>query len=238
MTETIEFKRVGEGNLRAQVYQQVRLTIQRGELAPGQKLVDVDIAAQLGISRMPVRDALMQLVHEGYLVGTTRGFTLPTLTATDVANIFEVRRMLEPRAAAHAARTLDAAGLKTLAAALQEAEAAAVAGDADLFFQANSAFRNCWLGAVENNRLSQTIARFADHVLVVRLRTLSHQPTQAIIVAGMRAIYEAFVKRDAVAAYDRMTHFTQSAEERFMKLSAPLQHSNDEGESIPRQGKS
>ncbi|TIU13167.1 MAG: GntR family transcriptional regulator, partial [Mesorhizobium sp.] len=62
MAEAIEFKRVGEGNLRAQVYQQIRLTIQRGELAPGQKLVDVDIAAQLGISRMPVRDALMQLV--------------------------------------------------------------------------------------------------------------------------------------------------------------------------------
>ncbi|TIP73080.1 MAG: GntR family transcriptional regulator, partial [Mesorhizobium sp.] len=67
MAEPIEFKQVGEGNLRAQVYQQIRQTIQRGELAPGQKLVDVDIAAQLGISRMPVRDALMQLVHEGYL---------------------------------------------------------------------------------------------------------------------------------------------------------------------------
>ncbi|TIQ37897.1 MAG: GntR family transcriptional regulator [Mesorhizobium sp.] len=180
----------------------------------------------------------MQLVHEGYLVGTTRGFTLPTLTATDVANIFEVRRLLEPRAAAHAARTLDAVGLKTLAAALQEAEAAAVAGDADSFFQANSAFRNCWLGAVENDRLSQTIARFADHVLVVRLKTLSHQPTQAVIVAGMRAIYDAFVKRDAVAAYDRMTHFIQNAEERFMKLSPPLQQFNDEAVSIPRQGKS
>ncbi|MER8863827.1 hypothetical protein NKI19_08890 [Mesorhizobium sp. M0751] len=48
MTETIELKRVGDGNLRAQVYQQIRLTIQHGELAPGQKLVDVDIAAQLG----------------------------------------------------------------------------------------------------------------------------------------------------------------------------------------------
>ncbi|ESX82936.1 GntR family transcriptional regulator [Mesorhizobium sp. M0563] len=238
MTETIELKRVGDGNLRAQVYQQVRLTIQHGELAPGQKLVDVDIAARLGISRMPVRDALMQLVHEGYLVGTTRGFTLPTLTATDVADIFEVRRLLEPRAAAHAARTLDAAGLKTLAAALREAEAAAADGDADRFFQANSAFRNCWLGAVANERLSQTIARFVDHVLVVRLRTLSHQPTQAVIVAGMRAIYEAFVKRDAVAAYDRMTHFIQNAEERFMKLSPPFQNSDGEGKSMSRRGKS
>ncbi|TIM51437.1 MAG: FCD domain-containing protein, partial [Mesorhizobium sp.] len=101
-----------------------------------------------------------------------------------------------------------------------------------------SAFRNCWLGAVENDRLSQTIARFADHVLVVRLKTLSHQPTQAVIVAGMRAIYKAFAKRDAVAAYDRMTHFIQNAEERFMKLSPPLQQFDDEAASIPRQGKS
>ena len=151
-----------------------------------------------------VRDALMQLMHEGYLVGTTRGFTCPRLP----------RRMspTSSRSAAcsspgrRARRTdLDAAGLKTLAAALQEAKQRPPPRCRPLF-QAN---RHSGLAgsALSRRSPSPTIARFADHVLVVRWKTLSHQPTQAVIVAGMRAIYEAFVRRNAVAAYDRMTHF-------------------------------
>ena len=128
----------GGGSLRAQIYQDIRDRIHHGGLGPNDRLVDVEIAGNLGVSRMPVREALLQLTHEGYLVGTTRGFMLPTLTPTDVANIFEVRRCLEPRAAAHAARNLDAAGMERLAAALTDAETAVATADADLLFQALS----------------------------------------------------------------------------------------------------
>ena len=115
MSDERPFKGSG-GSLRAQIYEDIRDRIHRGALGANDRLVDVEIAGNLGVSRMPVREALLQLTHEGYLVGTTRGFMLPTLTPTDVANIFEVRRCLEPCAAAHAARTLDTAGMERLAA--------------------------------------------------------------------------------------------------------------------------
>ncbi|PLP57844.1 GntR family transcriptional regulator [Mesorhizobium loti] len=224
---TRPFKGAG-GSLRAQIYEDIRDRIHRGVLGSNDRLVDVEIAGNLGVSRMPVREALLQLTHEGYLVGTTRGFMLPTLTPTDVANIFEVRRCLEPRAAAHAARTLDAAGMELLAAALKDAEEAVATADAELLFQANVRFRRSWLEAVENDRLASAISRFADHVQVVRLGTLTHQPTQAIVLAGMRKLYDAFASRDSMAAFDHMTTFIQHAEDRFVALTKALETAGDE----------
>lgn len=219
----------GSGSsLRAQIYEDIRDRIHRGALGANDRLVDVEIAGNLGVSRMPVREALLQLTHEGYLVGTTRGFMLPTLTPTDVANIFEVRRCLEPRAAAHAARTLDPAGMERLAAALQDAEEAVATADAELLFQANVRFRRSWLEAVDNDRLASAIARFADHVQVVRLGTLTHQPTQAVVLAGMRRLYDAFANRDSMAAFDHMTTFIQHAEERFVALTKAQETASDD----------
>ncbi len=216
---SLDARQEGGGSLREKVYRDVRDRIHRGQVGADERLVDVEIAGQLGVSRMPVREALLQLMHEGYLVGTTRGFMLPRLTPEDVANIFEVRRCLEPRAAAHAARDLDADGIARLAEALSDAERAVEAGDAQLLFQANASFRRAWLQAVRNDRLATAIARFADHVQVVRFGTLAHLPTQAVVLAGMRRLYGAFSGNDSLAAFDEMTRFIQAAEERFVSLT-------------------
>lgn len=224
------------GNLRAAIHEDIRNRIHRGELGPNDRLVDVEIAASLGVSRMPVREALLQLTHEGYLVGTTRGFMLPRLTPADVADIFEVRRCLEPRAAAHAARSLDADGLRRLAAALDDAERAVATVDADLLFQANVAFRSSWLEAVDNKRLSSAIARFADHVQVVRFGTLSHPPTQVIVLAGMSKLYAAFERRDSMAAFDHMTTFIKDAEDRFVALAQTMENSEAGSPRTMRKG--
>ena len=65
------------------------------------------MAEEFDCTRMPVRQALLRLVSEGYLIGTTRGFVTPTLTNDDIHEIFEVRRLLEPSAAAGAVAILD-----------------------------------------------------------------------------------------------------------------------------------
>jgi DNA-binding GntR family transcriptional regulator len=237
MGSASKIRQTGSGSLRARVYQEIRDRIHRGDLGRDEKLVDVDIANRLGVSRMPVREALLQLMHEGYLVGTTRGFMLPRLTSLDVANIFEVRRCLEPRAAALAARDIGAGGLAKLSSALEDAEKAAERGDADLLFQANVRFRGCWLEAVRNDRLASAIARFADHVQVVRLGTLAHPPTQVLVVAGMRKLHDAFVRHDSMAAFDHMTSFIQTAEERFVAISRALEASDGDGLASTGQGR-
>jgi len=206
-------------SLRSQIYYGLRDRIHRGGVGRDERLVDTDIAAALGVSRMPVREALLRLTHEGYLVGTTRGFMLPRLTEDDIANIFEVRRILEPRAAAHAARDLDEAGIAALRRAAQDAAEAAATGDADLLYRANADFRAVWLAAVANDRLASAIARFADHVQVVRLKTLGDPPTQRLVADNLALLCEAFARHDSVAAADRMTRFIELAETAFAALS-------------------
>jgi DNA-binding GntR family transcriptional regulator len=203
------------GSLRERIYGDLRLRLQRSELGPDDRLVDVDVAATYGTSRMPAREALLQLVNDGYLVGTTRGFTVPTLTLQDVRDIFEVRKLLEPRAAAHAARNLDAEAERALSEALHEGRRAADTAEVERLIMANIGFRSAWLGCVGNERLATTIARFADHVQTVRLATLRRDATRRVVVDGLGELYAAFASRDPIAAQDRMTAFIGAAEQAF-----------------------
>ena len=82
------------------VYAEIRSRLQRGEIGPNDRVLDYEVAEEFDCTRMPVRQALLRLVSEGYLIGTTRGFVTPTLTNDDIHEIFEVRRLLEPSAAA------------------------------------------------------------------------------------------------------------------------------------------
>ncbi len=83
-------------NLVDAIYADLRLKLQRSAVSPTDRLVDTEIANAHGISRMPAREALLRLVSEGYLVGTTRGFAVRELSLEDISGLFEVRRQLEP----------------------------------------------------------------------------------------------------------------------------------------------
>lgn len=205
-------------SLREQIRETIRRQIQHGEIGPNDRLVDVEIANGHGISRMPVREALLQLVNEGYLVGTTRGFVLPKLSLRDITDIFEVRKLLEPRAAANAARNLSADGEVSLRAAMQRAEQAYAAGDVDELALANMQFRQTWLAAESNWRLAATISRFADQVQTVRIGTLHDPATRDIVIDLQRRLFEAFIRRDAPAVEALMTEFIGQAEARYFAV--------------------
>lgn len=202
-------------SLRTQVYDTLRERIQQGGVNSSDRLVDLEIASELGVSRMPVREALLQLTHEGYLVGTTRGFMLPNLTHDDMREIFEVRKLLEPRAAAMAARDIKQEQLLTLALAHKQAEQAHQNANPAEFILANSNFRQGWLDAVANGRLADTINRFADHVQTVRFGTLQSAATQEIVLAGLDSLLSAFQRHDVLQAQERMERFLINAEDTF-----------------------
>ncbi|XOT96321.1 GntR family transcriptional regulator, partial [Alcaligenes pakistanensis] len=69
-----------EPNIREQVYGMLRQDISLGKIGFDVRLVDNEIAASLNVSRMPVREALLQLKNEGVLDGTSRGFVLRVYT--------------------------------------------------------------------------------------------------------------------------------------------------------------
>ena len=184
-------------SLREQVYEYLRERIRKGQLTLEDRLVDVDIANEFGVSRMPVREALMQLVHDGMIESTTRGFVLRRFTDQEIGEIFEIRRLLEPAAAAGAAFNMTRAALQQMSNALAECERAHKMSDSMAFIIANAEFRGAWLSQVPNTQLAAAIARYIDHVQAVRLKTLSSATVRHDVLDRMRAIYTAFQAKNS-----------------------------------------
>ena len=204
---------------RLRIHEAIRARLLRGEMGPDERLIDHVIAADLGVSRMPVREALMQLVSEGYLESTSRGFALPALSARRIAETFALRRLLEPHAAALAAQALTAGQVSLLQAALADLAQAAAAGDVLTFHRAAERFRNTWLDAVPNAELRDTIRRYSSQVQSVRFATLSDATARETILRGLGALLSAFQGGDALAAADQMLRFVHQAEDAHAKIA-------------------
>jgi DNA-binding GntR family transcriptional regulator len=184
-------------SLREQIYHHLRARIQGGQFTFEDRLVDVDIASEFGVSRMPVREALMQLVHDGALESTTRGFMLRRYSDQEIADIFEIRRLLEPAAAEIAAGKMTESALQIMEAAIQAGISASEANDFTAFVVANAAFREAWMAQVPNKQLIAALARYFDHVQIIRLVTLSQRAVRDDVLARLRQIHDAFRAGDA-----------------------------------------
>jgi len=100
-------------------YRRIRAVVLSGELAPGTKLRQVELAERLGISRTPVREALLRLSAEGLVEPlANRGFRVADLGIDAVLRRLEVRAILEPRIAGLAARRRTESDLESLNAAI------------------------------------------------------------------------------------------------------------------------
>lgn len=208
---------------RKRIYELIRSRILRGEISLDDKLVDKSLAAEMGVSRMPVREALMQLVSEGYLEGTTRGFALARLGPDRVKEVFLLRRLLEPRAAAGAAQCMNDAAISRLRDAVEVSAGTLASGDFEAFYRASEQFRNIWLAEVPNSELRAAIQRYSVQVQSVRMATMRDPMAHQTIVTGQRDLLAAFERRDALAAADRILLFVIEAQASYLNLLSGMQ---------------
>jgi DNA-binding GntR family transcriptional regulator len=216
-------------SLATQIYTELRQRLSRGEIKIGEKLVDVAVADSMGVSRMPVREALSRLVHEGYLVGTSRGFELQGISLEDAAEIFEMRRLLEPRAAGSATPQLSPETLNKLSQALNRARATVALEDPEQFTEAHREFRNIWLAYVPNRRLASAIERFIEQTDHIRRLTLVQQAARHVALGLVSALFEAFERRDGMQAHDCVARQVDAGWELYRKLAA-----SESNEQSPR----
>ncbi|MGQ0848578.1 MAG: GntR family transcriptional regulator [Actinomycetota bacterium] len=117
-------------SLRESVAEAIRNGILAGSLQPGDRLVEDDLASRLGVSRMPVREALATLETEGFVdLVPRRGASVAMISAEEAVELFEVRSMLEGLAARLAARRRVQVHLDTLKEIISEGRKAVRAGD-------------------------------------------------------------------------------------------------------------
>jgi DNA-binding GntR family transcriptional regulator len=127
--------------LRASVYEELRRRLITGKIAPGVAMSTRGIAQQLGVSQMPVRDALSRLAAEGAVeIRTNRKIVVPTMTAERLDEVIRCRMMLEPNAAAMALPRLDAGVIRQLRQADGRLNQALESGDVNDYMENNYAF--------------------------------------------------------------------------------------------------
>lgn len=178
------------------VVRQLRDDILDGVRTPGSKLVERDLAADLGVSRVPVRDALKALVAEGLVTPRPRTWAVVReFTASDIADLQEVRAALEVLTFKLAATRHSRAGLDQLRAALDEETAAAAAGDAVTAHRAAADFHEAVTAMAGNELLNEL-----ELTLRSRMRWLLGQHEDLERVAGEhRELYDAIARRDVDA---------------------------------------
>lgn len=212
--------------LAEQIYQRLRYQLRAGTFAPGERLIESGLAQQMAVSRSPVREALSRLTADGLLESRGGGFQVVMPTARDMAEIFEMRRLLEPPAARQVARAMTPELSGELARALERARAAEKAGDFGAFTDANYGFRAAWVAHVPSRRLRETILRFDDQAGFVRRTTLVLAAARAEALALLDRFTVSFAAGDADAAAVVTEEFIDAAARYYDLVSQNSQRAN------------
>ena len=173
-----------------------------GELAGGAKLNEAEIAAQLRVSRGPVREAFRALEQSG-LVRTekNRGVFVRELSLHEADELYEVRAALDALIGRLAARRIDAATVRRLRGIVRRMRAAGRARDAATYFALNIEFHDLLAEAAANAALLANYRRVVDELKLFRQATLAHDTAHLPQSAQAHdAIAEAVAAGDAEAA--------------------------------------
>ncbi len=155
-------------SLRERVYRALRDALIAGELAPGQRLRDQELAERLGVSRTPVREALQRLEDEGLVETAPRAMTrVAPLDALAAREAFPVVAALHALAAREGVSRLTAADIATMRAANEELAETIAALDPDTVRRAIAAddrFHDVLLRAAGNSEITRTLERLTPKV--------------------------------------------------------------------------
>jgi DNA-binding GntR family transcriptional regulator len=187
--------------LRERVYRHLRSEIVSNQIPPGAVLQEVPLAASLGVSRGPIREALGALAAEGLVTITPRrGAVVTTLAKRDFLEAYQVREALEALAARLAVPAITAVELDAMSAAIAAMETAARDGDLSAFFDANTAFHEALVTASRNRKLIEIHRRLISQMGPYRRPSARLRGSLDRSVAEHRRILDAVRARDVERA--------------------------------------
>jgi DNA-binding GntR family transcriptional regulator len=199
--------------LRELVLEAIREAIKNGSLQPRERLMEIQLADELGVSRTPVREALRKLELEGFIVMVPRkGAYVSDLTMKDVADVFEIRAALEGLAAALAAERITEEELETMERLLVEKGEAINLDDMGKLVAVDTKFHEAMYQASRNERLSAIISNLREQIQRFRLTSLSIPGRKEDSLREHRNLLEAIQARDIQLARQLAQEHIENAE--------------------------
>jgi DNA-binding GntR family transcriptional regulator len=193
---------------------ELRRAIVAGELRPGVRVLQEDIAARFGVSIAPLREALKTLEQEGQVTYLPRrGYFVTELRVADLREIYALRELLESRAAREALPTLDDDALERIALAARDCVDAAHSGDVAAELEANRRFHLGLLDAPEQVHTMRLIRLLWDSTEAYRAMYYNSPEERHHAIAAHDRILAAVRARDAdVLVAELDAHRTRALE--------------------------
>jgi DNA-binding GntR family transcriptional regulator len=189
----------------------IRAAVREGTLVPGRLYSAYQVAAELGVSRSPVREALMRLAEAGMVeFERNRGFRIVIPGPSDIAEVFQLRLLLEVPAARRAARDVSPGLAAALTAELDRLRAA-IGGDPAAFMRHDLQLHRLILDGAGNARLTALVANLRDTARTLGASTVGRSRGLAEIAAEHEPVVAAIVAGDPAAAGAAMAaHLTRT----------------------------
>jgi len=172
-----------------------------GELASGAKLTEAALAARLGVSRGPVREAFRALGEMGLVrVEKNRGVFVRRISVEEADQIYEVRGILDEWIGRHLAQTATSEQIRGLRAHVERMEKAAARHDVDGYYHLNLEFHDRLVAACGNPKLVATYRRLVKELSLFRHQTLARGETMSVSTREHREIVERIASGNPAAA--------------------------------------
>lgn len=183
--------------LRDIVFQTLRNAIITGELQPGERLMETQLAEKLGVSRTPIREAIRKLELEGLVIMVPRkGAQVAQFTEKDIQDVLEVRAALEALAAKLACKRMDDRSFLKLQLAIAEYSYAAKCKDLETMIEKDVEFHDIICNATQNDKLIQLFNNLKEQVNRYRITYLKNVEESETVEAEHLAILDALKNKE------------------------------------------
>lgn len=183
--------------LRDVVFNTLRRAILRGELKPGERLMEIQLANKLGVSRTPIREAIRKLELEGLVIMIPRkGAEVAEITEKSLRDVLEVRCALEELAVQLACDRIQKEELRELHEAAERFRDILGSDDITQIAQADEAFHDVIFIATGNERLIQLLNNLREQMYRYRIEYLKKKDCYPQLLAEHQTIIEAIEGHD------------------------------------------
>lgn len=204
--------------LRDVVFENLREAIVEGKLNPGQRLMEVQLAEQLGVSRTPVREAIRKLELEGLVVMLPRkGAYVANMSLKDIIDVLEIRSSLEGLAASLAAERISPKNLKELEEIAKDFEKSAKSSDVETLLKKDVEFHECIFKSTNNKKLHHLITSLWEQVYRFRATYISDYESIVNIINEHKCILNSIKKGDSELAKQYAKEHIEKAENFMMQ---------------------
>jgi DNA-binding GntR family transcriptional regulator len=194
--------------LREVVFMTLRRQILRGELKPGERLMEISLANKLGVSRTPIREAIRMLEHEGLVVMVPRrGAHVAEITRQELNDVLEIRKTLEVLAIQRACANMTDRDIRQLREAEEAFAILVERKDADItaLGEADEHFHDIIYQGTNNRRLIQILNNLREQMYRFRVEYLKDIDIRQMLVREHDAIVKALEIRDTEEAVRLVT---------------------------------